>query len=135
MKLRFVFRPSLCLARFFPFKDWIPKGLISCVVYSFKCQRCSSLHMGQTCRLLHTRILVHLGISARFTGKKRVYFAPTSILLHKRDTGHPVSPHDFNVLSSFTNSSELLIRETLLIRKFNPSLNANLSSFPLSVLR
>ena len=32
-----------------------------------------------------------------------------------------------------TNSSELPIRETLLMRKFNPSLNANLSSFPLSL--
>ena len=133
IKLRFVFRPSLRLAHFFPFKGRVPKSLKSCVVYSFKCQRCSSLYIGQTCRLLHTRISDHLGISA-ITGKKRVNPAPTSILLHERDTGHPVSPHDLNVLSSSTSSLELLIRETLLIRKFNPSLNANLGSFPLSIL-
>ena len=132
IKLRFVFRPSLRLAHFFPFKGRVPKSLKSCVVYSFKCQRCSSLYIGQTCRLLHTRISDHLGISA-ITGKKRVNPAPTSILSHERDTGHPVSPRDFNVLSSCTNNSELLIRETLLIRKFNPSLNANLGSFPLSL--
>ena len=62
-----------------------------------------------------------------------LFIKKTSILLYERDTGHPVCPHDFNVLSSSTNSFELLMRETLLIRKFNPSLNANLGSFPLSL--
>ena len=121
IKLRFVFRPSLRLAQFFPFKDRIPKSLKSCVVHSFKCPRCSSLYIGQT-----------LGISA-ITGKKRVSPASTSILLHERDSRHPVSPHDFNVLSYSTNSFELLIKEILLIRKFSPTLNANLGSFPLSL--
>ena len=49
------------------------------------------------------------------------------------DTGHPVSPDDFTILSSSSFNSELLVRESLLIRKLNPSLNANMGSFPLSL--
>ena len=131
INLRFVFRPSLRLSHFFVFKDRIPKALRSRVVYRFKCQRCSSLYVGQTSRLLHTRISEHLGISA-LTGKKRVNPPPTSILSHHCDTGHPVSPDDFTILSSSFNS-ELLVRESLLIRKLNPLLNANIGSFPLSL--
>ena len=123
------------LTRFFPVMAEMPKwpeirackrrpvwpiyNELHCVVYSFKCQRCTSLYIGQTGRLLHDRISDHLGISA-VTGKKRVSAAPTSVLSHERDTRHPVSPRDFNVLSSCPNNSELLMRETLLIRKFNP---------------
>ena len=81
-------------------------------LYSFKCQRCSSLYGGQTSRL-HTRIKEHLGISA-LTGKKRVN-PPTSTLSRHCDTGHPVSPDDFTILSSSSFNSELLVRESFLI--------------------
>ena len=132
INLRFVFCPSLRLSHFFVFKDRIPRALRSRVVYRFKCQRCSSLYVGQTSRLLHTRISEHLGISA-LTGKKRVNPPPTSILSHHCDTGHPVSPDDFTILSSSLFNSELLVRESLLIRKLNPSLDTNMGSFPFSL--
>ena len=94
-------------------------------------QRCSSLYVDQTSRLLKTRISEHLGISA-LNGKKTVNPPPISILSHHCDTGHPVSPDDFTILSSSPFNSELLVRESLLIRKLNPSLNANMGCFPLS---
>ena len=56
-------------------------GLGSRVVYSFKCQCCNALYVGQTARHLHTRVSNHLGVSA-LTGKKRAPAAPSSILVH-----------------------------------------------------
>ena len=132
IKLRFLFCPSLQLNHILAFKDRIPKTLKSRFVYRLKCQRCSSLYIGQTSRLLHTRISKHLGISA-LTDKKRVNPPPTSILSHHCDTGHPVSPDHFTILSSSSCNSERLVRESLLIRKLNPSLNANMGPYSLSI--
>ena len=110
-------------------------ALRSHVAYRLKCQRCSSLFIGQTSRLLHTRISENLGISV-LTGRKQVNPLPTSILSQYCYTWHPVSPDDVTILSSSSFNSELLVRESLLcliIRKLNPSLNANMGSFPLSL--
>ena len=134
VNIRFIFKPSLRLSNFFSFKDRIPKCMRSCVVYRFKCQQCNLLYVGQTSRLLHTRISDHLGVSA-LTGKKRVNPPLTSILSHHHDTGHSVSHNDFSILSSApsNSSTELLVRESLLIHKLNPSLNGQMGSFPLSL--
>ena len=47
--------------------------------------------------------------------------------MQERNVGHPVSQHDFNVLSSSTNTLELLIRETLLIHKCRSGLLSTVS--------
>ena len=52
---------------------------------------------------------------------------------HHQSSGHPISPDDFSILSSCSSSFELLLRECLLISKLKPSLNANLSSVPLTL--
>ena len=69
IRIRFVFQPGKRLAHLFNFKDRTPKVLRSRVVYSYTCQCCSALYVGQTARHLHTRASEHLGISA-LTGKK-----------------------------------------------------------------
>jgi hypothetical protein len=43
--LRFAFRRTLHLSHLFTFKDKIPKGLRSCVVYHFKCRCCSASYV------------------------------------------------------------------------------------------
>ena len=134
ISVRFVFRPSLRLAHFFSFKDRMPNGLKSRVVYLFKCRCCNASYVGQTSRLLHTRIADHLGISA-LTGKERANPSTTNILSHHHDTGHPTTSDDFTILSHSSSSitHELLIRESLLIHKLNPILNSQSSSIPLSL--
>ena len=131
IRIRFVFQPGKRLAHLFNFKDRIPKALRSCVVYSYTCQCCSALYVGQTARHLHTRASDHLGVSA-LTGKKLLNPSPSSILTHLTETGHTASLNDFKILSSCSSASELLIRERLIISKLKPSLNANLSSVSLS---
>ena len=52
---------------------------------------------------------------------------------HHQPSGHPISPDDLSILSFCSSSFELLLRETLLISKLKPSLNANLSSVPVTL--
>ena len=115
-------------------KDGIPNGLKSRVVYLFKCRCCNASYICQTSRLLHTRIADYLGISA-LTGKERANPSATSILSHHHRSGHPTTSDDLTILSHSSSSitHELLIRESLLIHKLNPTLNSQSSSIPLSL--
>ena len=133
LNIRFVFRPTLRLSHLFSFKDKIPKALRSCVVYSFKCRCCSASYLGQTVRHLHTRVSEHLGFSA-LTGRKSCSPVMSSIFSHLSSTGHTASLDDFQILSSCSSPDELLVRESLLISKYNPSLNIQGSSVPLLLL-
>ena len=130
INVHFVFRPTKRLSRFFPAKDRIPKGLRSHVVYSFASQCCHALYVGRTACHLHTRASDHLGVSP-LTGKKNANPSPSNIFTHLSETRLSATMNDFRVLSAYTSPSELLIRESLLIRKLNPSLNANIGSVPL----
>ena len=132
IRIRFVFQPGKRLANLFNFKDRIPKALRPCLVYAYTCQCCSVLYVAQTARHLHTRASDHLGVSA-LTEKKILNPSPSSILTHLIETGHTASPSNFKILSSCSSTSELLVRESLIISILKPSLNANLSSVPLSL--
>ena len=133
LNIRFVFRPTLRLSHLFSFKDKILKALRSCVVYSFKCRCCSASYLGQTVRHLHTRVSEHLGFSA-LTGRKSCSPVMSSIFSHLNSTGHTASLDDFQILSSCSSPDELLVRESLLISKYKPSLNIQGSSVPLLLL-
>ena len=132
IQLRCIFRPVQRLSSFFRFKDRIPLGLRSRVVYKFKCQCCDALYFGETIRHLHTRISEHMGISA-CTGKPLSKPSFSNILSYHQSSGHPIDPDDFSILTSCSSTFELLLRESLLISKFQPSLNANLRSVPLTL--
>jgi hypothetical protein len=133
LNIRFVFRPTLRLSHLLTFKDKIPKGLRSCVVYHFKCRCCSASYVGQTVRHLRTRVSEHLGISA-LTGNKSRNPKLTSILQHLDANGHTASLDDFKIISSCSSSDELMIHESLLISKLKPTLNVQGSSVPLLLL-
>ena len=118
--IRFVPRPTVRLSSFFSFRDRIPTRLRSHLVYKFTCQGCVALYVGETSRHLHTRVSDHLEIST-FTGKKWKCPSPTAILSHHGDTGHSIPFDNFKIISSCYSVSELLLRESLLIPKLNPS--------------
>ena len=50
----------------------------------------------------------------------------SSILAHKRETGHRISFDDFSVLASGHSELDTVIQRSLLIAKINPSLNVNI---------
>ena len=133
LNIRFVFRSSTRISSFFPLKDKVPKFLKSGVVYLFKCRCCSASYVGQTTRHLHTRVSEHLGISP-VTGRPSSSPVMSGILSHLNSTGHSASFDDFKILSSWADTGELMIHESLLISKLKPSLNVRGSSIPLNLL-
>ena len=97
------------------------------------CRCCNASYVGQTARHLHTRVWDHLGSSA-LTGKTLAHTSPSSILSHLSETGHTASIDDFRILTTTSNSTlELLVKESLLIRKLNPPLDASVGSIPLTL--
>ena len=132
IQIRCIFRPMQRLSTFFRFKDRIPLSLRSRIVYKYKCQCCNALYVGETVRHFHKRISEHMGISG-YTGKPLSKPPFSNIRDHHQSSGHPISPDDFSILSSCSSSFELLLRESLPISKLKPSLNANLSSVPLTL--
>ena len=84
----------------------------------------NALYFGETIRHLHTRISEHMGISA-CTDKPLSKPSFSNILSHHQSSGHPIDPDDFSILTSCSSTFELLLKESLLISKFQPSLNAN----------
>ena len=134
IQIRCIFRPMAMqrLSTFFRFKDRIPLSLRSRIVYKYKCQCCNALYVGETVRHFHKRISEHMGISGS-TGKPISKPPFSNIRDHNQSSGHPISPNDFYILSPCSSSFELLVRESLLISKLKPLLNANLSSVPLTL--
>ena len=118
----FFAHPHASLPSFLSIKDKVPKFLRSGVVYLFKCRCCSASYVGQTTRHLHVRISEHLEISP-ITGKPSSSPVMSSILSHLNTTDHSANFDDFTILSSCSNTSELMIHESLLISKLKPSLN------------
>ena len=92
----------------------------------------SASYVGQTTRHLHTRISEHLGISP-ITGKHSTNPAVSSILSHTNAPVHPANFDDFQILSSSSDSYELMIHESLLINKYRPNPNVQGSSIPLNL--
>ena len=60
------------------------------------------------------------------------YTSNSSVLAHHKQTGHSISIDGFSTRSTSSSNFELLLRESLLIKKFNPSLNAKITSVPLT---
>ncbi|WP_317582632.1 hypothetical protein, partial [Streptococcus pyogenes] len=132
IELRVIFKSGRRLSSFFKFKDSIPKLMRSNVVYKYTCRCCGASYIGQTQRLLHTRISEHLGVSP-LTGKTRSCSSPSSVLSHILSTKHKSSSDDFSIISSCNAPFELLIRESLHIAQSKPSLNENIRSVPLTL--
>ena len=76
----------------------------------------------------------HLGISHR-TGKNLKYnsLSATAIRTHLEKTGHVGLYDNFQILSSAKNDFECLVKESLLIKKFDPELNKQIKSFKLEL--
>ena len=77
---------------------------------------------GQTMRHLHTRVSEHMGLTP-ITGQPSSSPVMSIIFSDFNTTGHSANFDDFKILSSCSDTCELLIHESLLISKLKPSLN------------
>ena len=124
------------IGSFFKFKDTVPKGLCSSLVYKFSCvsNNCTSEYYGFTTRRLSTRVAEHRGTSAR-TGHLLVHPPFSSIRLHSNQCTCHVNLDSFKIVSSENSALSLKILESLYIFKNRPNLNESASSLPLLLVR
>ena len=127
-KLSIAWNSPRKLKNLFHFKDRLPMGLRSKILYSYTCDGCNSVYYGKSKRHFTVRAHEHLGLSLK-TGK-RYSFNPknnnnSSVLLHINSTSNSCigSINNFKIIGSAPNDFFLRIKESLLIRKFKPSLN------------
>ena len=110
----------------FKFKDNIPTPLMSSLVYQYNCNRCNSIYVGKTTRHLATRISEHRGISPR-TGAQlgKPIFSSIRNHVYNIHNSNLISPDQFKIVCTSNYDYELLIKESILIKKLQPDLNNN----------
>ena len=109
---------------FFPFKDSTPTLLNSSVVYCYKFPGCNAWYYGKTSHNLAICCREHIGVSKT---RYKMNTNPSAVYNHLSSTGHPVSPEALSIISSTSNSINLLIHESLLILRDCPNLNSQTS--------
>ena len=119
------------ISSFFKFKDPLPVGIRSRVIYMFTCPACcAGTYIGCTIRHLRARFSAHKGISHR-TGEPLGVKEHSNIRNHASKCKIDLNIKDFKILSSGYDANSLLIVESLLIKQKHPSLNTDSTSVPL----
>ena len=122
MVLKIIFRTTFRVTNLFKIKDIIPKRLHSNVVYRVDCTNCDSKYIGKTKRHFETRFKEHLDPRK-----------PTAVTDHMLRNNHNTSIDNVQFIARAKSDKELLIKESLLVKKLSPELNNNVSSYPLNV--
>ena len=102
--------------------------MCSNVIYKYTCSGCDATYYGKTKRHLIVRCREHLGINK--VGQK-IKSNSSSIGDHISKFGHKASFDDFEIISKTDNHFDLLIHESLLIKRDSPSLNSQTSFIPM----
>ena len=121
------------IGSFFRFKDRIPVGCQSSVVYLFSCASCGASYIGSTKRTLYNRVSQHQGRSFR-TGFPLTRPDPSAIRSYSESCNTEFTLENFKVIGKVNNILDLRILESLYIFKKRPNLNDNTSAIPLSVI-
>ena len=121
------------LSKFFKFKEPVPFSCVSKVVYKFTCANCNVRYVGQTGLQLQLRAHKHLGLSHR-TSLPLNNPEYSAIRSHSTSSSHPLSLHNFSILTKSNSNVDRKILESLYISNLKPELNETHSSFKLKML-
>ena len=133
--LKIVFKTNRRLSSFFPFKDQIPKSLLSGVIYKYTCAECNLSYIGCTKRFWEKRLEEHLHVSA-LTGNRLhggQIFAP---MQHVRSDACPamrIKREDFSLIGREKDKYLVQLKESILILTKRPKLNGNKTSVPVAL--
>ena len=120
----------------FRYKDRLPAGMLSSVVYEFCCTQGSVpvSYVGSTMRHLSDRVSEHAGRSVR-TGKPSSGKIQSNVFDHSCCCQCSVDLSSFKILSSVPSKNEIDLRslENLYILKKKPNLIDEMTPFPLSI--
>ena len=128
-KLGIAFKCQTKLSNSFRFKDPIPKGLISRVVYKFQCGLCNESYYGESIRHLDIRSGEHIDVSTR-TAKNVEPIKSNAVGDHLLHFSYLPSFDNFSILAHENKKFLLEIKESLL-RMTDKPINRNISSAPL----
>ena len=136
-KLKIIFKTSRRLSSCFPFKDRLPKSFMSGVIYKYTCAECNLGYIGCSKRFWEKRLEEHLHVSA-LTGKPLSGLQIFAPMMHVRSDGdcpaRKISREDFTIIGREKNNYLLQLKESILITRQRPALNANIASVPLSLM-
>ena len=121
-KLKIILQTGRRLKNYFRFKDCVPETLQSNFVYKFKCGSCTASYYGKTYRHMKVLVSEHQGVSPR-TGKRVKSMLSTSVRDHMLDCDHIVFCKDFSIIGRESNHHLMETKESLFIKRDNPSLN------------
>ena len=133
IKVNVIWNSPRKIRNLFTFKDKLPTRLRSKI--RFTCNGCNSIYLGKTKRHFLVRAYEHLGISLR-TGKQFTYNPNNNnnsgILehLHQSDECNG-NLESFEIIGRANNDFYLRIKESLLIKRFKPTINSKEKSIPL----
>ena len=107
------------IGNFFKYKDNIPKGVRSSLIYEFCCARCASRYVGSTCRNLYMRVAEHCGRSFR-TGAILTSPPQSAVRSHAEQCDSTIDLANFKIIDQTQNFIDLRILESLHIFKSKP---------------
>ena len=102
-------------------KDKDPQDKKSCVIYCYQCSAidCGEGYIGEIARTLGERYQEHLR-------------GPSSIQVHNQLMGHQTTKDNFSIIGREGQDFTRLIKESIVIRVNNPTLNRNIGKCQLS---
>ena len=130
---KFILTNNFKISSLFSYKDKLPKGLHSSLVYKFSCVQCTSEYVGSTSRTLATRVAEHAGLSFR-TNQPIATPSHSFIREHSYECNSSVTLDNFSILDFSQNKTELRILESLYIHKTRPTLNSAQTAYPLHIV-
>lgn len=122
VSLKIVYKTTNRLSNLFMFKDVIPLRLKSHLVYGVHCTDCPAVYVGKTKRHLGKRFKEHLDVRK-----------PSAVTEHLMRTNHSTNLESVKVLATGKSDTELLIKESLTIKRLKPVLNNQVASYPLEM--
>ena len=123
-KLIIIFQTGNRLKIYFRYQNCVPETLQSNFVYKFKCDSCTASYYGKIYRHMKVRVSEHQGMSPR-TGKRVKSSLSTLVRDHMLDCDHIVAWADFSIIGRESNHYLLETKESLFIKRDNPTLNKN----------
>ena len=132
VRFQFVFTNNFTIGSLLKDRSSLPKDLNANIAYLFTCAHCGMRYIGSTTRWFKHRILEHRGLSIR-TGFPLSKPSFSAVRQHSHDQDHTFTNQDFEILAFASNRLDLVISESLLIKKMKPGLNNHLSAFQLAL--
>ena len=124
-KHNIIFQTGNRLKNYFRFEDRVPETFQSKFVYKSKCGGGTAFYYGKTYRHMKVRVSEHQGVSPR-TAKLVKGTLSTSVTDRMLNWDHTVDRENFSIIDRESNHYLLKTKESLFIKRDNPSLSRKL---------